>query len=76
MKLSKRESEAQSTAAPGALEVVCPQAGLLAHMRSGALRAGLIVEAQSSPGEGLLEVWIEQIRRRWPSSILFKGDDG
>jgi hypothetical protein len=45
-------------------------------MRSGALRAGLIVEAQSSPGEGLLEVWIEQIRRRWPSSILFKGDDG
>jgi hypothetical protein len=74
MKLSKRESEAQSTAAPGALEVVCPQAGLLAHMRSGALRAGLIVDLQPCLGEGQLEAWIEQIRRRWPSSVLFEGE--
>jgi hypothetical protein len=52
----------------------CPQAELLAHMRSGAQRAGLIVDLQPCLGEGQLEAWIEQIRRRWPSSVLFEGE--
>jgi hypothetical protein len=51
----------------------CPHAGLLGHMRSGAARAGLSVREPGSDRERSLRGWMEEIRSRWPQSVLFDG---
>jgi hypothetical protein len=49
----------------------CRHAQLLEHMRSGAIRAGLLVEATAADPSARLDRWIAEIKGRWPSCILF-----
>lgn len=49
----------------------CAHAQLLEHMRSGARKAGLFVEAGEVPRPELVEQWSAELRATWPACILF-----
>lgn len=49
----------------------CGHADLLEHMRSGALKAGLMVKLDDVPREELLEEWTAVLESRWPFRVLF-----
>jgi len=53
----------------------CPHGRLLGHMRSGAARAGLCVREAGADRCGALRAWAEELRSRWPQSVLFDGQD-
>lgn len=52
----------------------CSHAEILAHMRTGALKAGLFVEANAGEAQALIERWTEELHTRWPSCVLFRED--
>ena len=43
-------------------------------MRTGALGAGLMVKTGKGDGRELIEAWTEELKGKWPSSILFDGE--
>lgn len=49
----------------------CEHAAILERMRSGAVAAGLFVEAEGTEAGSPLEEWESQLERRWPCCILF-----
>ena len=53
---------------------VCNHSELLNHMRSGAIKAGLLVNTEDVDGRQLIEDWTVKLRTRWPCSILFAND--
>jgi hypothetical protein len=44
---------------------------LLKHMRSDAVRAGLFVREPGSERAATLRYWLDELRSRWPQSVLF-----
>ena len=52
----------------------CKHVQILERMRSGALAAGLFVKAEHADGQRLLEKWGAELKRKWPSCILFSSD--
>ncbi|OHB66070.1 MAG: hypothetical protein A2V70_04370 [Planctomycetes bacterium RBG_13_63_9] len=52
----------------------CQHVDELRTMRSGAADAGLFVRDQSTDTDRLLKHWIADLKRRWPSSVLFIDD--
>lgn len=53
----------------------CQHAESLERMRTGSVRAGLFVKTEDVDRKKLLADWIEEIKSRWPSSILFSADE-
>ncbi len=51
--------------------VVCKHRDLLQKMRTGAQTAGLFVAPEKIDGQQLIETWTAELKRRWPSCILF-----
>jgi len=49
----------------------CDNLERLKKMRSGALDAGLKVKSSVSKREELIEEWTENLKKRWPTNILF-----
>jgi hypothetical protein len=49
----------------------CSHDVLLKHMRSGAVRAGLFVREPGSERAATLRYWLDELRSRWPQSVLF-----
>lgn len=49
----------------------CDNVERLQRMRTGALDAGLMVKTEKVVREKLIERWTTELRRRWPSCILF-----
>jgi hypothetical protein len=52
----------------------CQHRDLLAHMRDGALKAGLVVTSKPATTAEEIEKWTTGIRHRFPSSLLFTED--
>ena len=50
----------------------CGHRGTLEMMRSGALRAGLMVKTEDVDRRELLERWAAELKGKWPCSILFQ----
>ena len=50
----------------------CENIELLGTMQQGALKAGLMVKTENIGRNELLEKWTEQLKKAWPSSILFR----
>lgn len=53
----------------------CPHGTLLGHMRSGAAGAGLFVREPGSDRGTTLRRWLEELRSRWPQSVVFDDQD-
>jgi hypothetical protein len=53
---------------------VCGNRERLERMRTGALDAGLMVKTGKGDGRELIEMWTEELKDRWPSSILFDAE--
>jgi hypothetical protein len=51
---------------------VCEHAAIIETMRSGALKAGLIVRAREAGREEPLDHWTAELAKQWPSCILFE----
>ncbi len=49
----------------------CKHKKILEHMQTGALRAGLFVKTKNVNRKKLLAKWCEELRKKWPSCILF-----
>jgi hypothetical protein len=49
----------------------CKHVESLEKMRTGALRAGLLVKAENFDREKLIEKWTAELKSMWPSAILF-----
>ena len=49
----------------------CPNSDLLETMQTGAQKANLLVKLEDVPGEKMLEKWMDEVKRLWPSSVLF-----
>ena len=52
----------------------CPHSDVLEEMRSGALAAGLLVKTERVDKQRLIAEWTAQLKKSWPSSVLFVGD--
>ncbi len=52
----------------------CRHTELLQKMRSGALATGLFVKTEAVDRQKVIEKWITELRTKWPSCILFAGD--
>lgn len=52
----------------------CKHVESLEKMRTGALRAGLLVKAENFDREKLIEKWTAELKSMWPSSVLFLPD--
>lgn len=52
----------------------CKNLEILEKMRTGALRAGLLVKTENVDQKKLLEKWIDELKSKWPSCILFLQD--
>ncbi|UCE40289.1 MAG: DUF3795 domain-containing protein [Candidatus Aminicenantes bacterium] len=52
----------------------CENKELLETMQKGAEKAGLMVKTDKTDRNELLEKWIEQIKSKWSSSILFQNE--
>lgn len=50
---------------------VCEHGEILQHMRSGALRAGLLVNTEDVDRQQLIEKWPADLKAKWPCCILF-----
>jgi hypothetical protein len=50
---------------------LCQHVEILERMRSGALAAGLLVEAEEVDREQILEEGVAELKSRWPCCILF-----
>jgi len=48
----------------------CKNLETLAHMRTGALHAGLFVKTKNDNRKGLLEKWTTELKAKWPGCIL------
>lgn len=53
---------------------VCRHVEILEKMRSGALKAGLLVKTENVDANGLVEKWTAELKAKWPCRILFAGD--
>ncbi|MFX0140706.1 MAG: hypothetical protein ACFFDN_44115 [Candidatus Hodarchaeota archaeon] len=53
----------------------CEHAGILQHMCSGALAAGLFVKTENVNKQELIRTWIAELKNRFPCCILFTSDD-
>jgi hypothetical protein len=49
----------------------CKHLEILQKMRTGALRAGLLVKTEKGDQKKLLDKWTAELKSKWPSSILF-----
>ncbi len=49
----------------------CNHGGILEHMRTGAVAAGLFVKTDETDKQRLIEEWTAELRKRWPSCVLF-----
>jgi hypothetical protein len=47
----------------------------LQHMRTGALKAGLLVQVENVDQKELLKKWKKELKKKWPSCILFMNDE-
>jgi len=54
--------------------VTCEHTHTLQKMRSGALKAGLLVKTEDIDCKELLEKWTRELKNKWPSRILFMND--
>ena len=54
--------------------MACNHLETLQYMRTGALRAGLMVKMENVDRKELLEKWTAELKSKWPSRILFLGD--
>jgi hypothetical protein len=52
----------------------CKHAEILEKMRTGALRANLLVKIENVDRRKLIKRWIAELQTKWPSSILFLPD--
>jgi hypothetical protein len=52
----------------------CKHAGILEHMRSGAIAAGLFVKTDDADKRHLTERWTADLRKRWQSGVLFMNE--
>jgi hypothetical protein len=52
----------------------CENRERLEGMRTGALGAGLMVKTGKGDGREVIEAWTEELKGKWPSSILFDGE--
>jgi hypothetical protein len=53
----------------------CKNKESLEKMRTGALRAGLLVKTEKIDRYKLLDRWTTELKSKWPSSILFLPDE-
>ena len=49
----------------------CKNLETLQKMRTGATRAGLFVKTENVDQQELIEKWTDELKSKWPSSILF-----
>jgi thiol-disulfide isomerase/thioredoxin len=52
----------------------CEHTELLETMQKGAEKAGLMVKTDNTERTTLLEIWEEQLKKTWPTSLLFWND--
>ena len=52
----------------------CENRERLERMRTGALDAGLMVKTGKREGRVPVEAWTEELKKKWPSSILFEAE--
>ena len=52
----------------------CENRERLERMRTGAIDAGLMVKRGKSEGGESVEAWTEELKKKWPSSILFEAE--
>jgi hypothetical protein len=52
----------------------CGNRESIERMRTDALSAGLNVKTGKGDGRELIEAWTEELKGKWPSSILFDGE--
>jgi hypothetical protein len=52
----------------------CENRERLESMRAGALDAGLMVKTGKSEGGEPVEAWTEELKKKWPSNILFEAE--
>jgi hypothetical protein len=52
----------------------CGNRESIERMRTGALSAGLMVKTGKGDGRELIEAWTEELKGKWPSSILFDAE--
>jgi hypothetical protein len=53
----------------------CKHAEILEKMRTGALRANLLVKTENVDRRKLVKRWTAELQTKWPSSILFLPDE-
>jgi hypothetical protein len=52
----------------------CKNTEILQTMRTGALRADLMVKVENVDGQKLIDMWTSELKNRWPFCILFSQD--